>query len=50
MFEKLIKHESFPVGLDLTVSAHSRLTLSNDIAERRTSNLLSQRSGNLKNF
>ena len=37
-----MKPESFMVGLSLTVSAQSRSTLSNAIAEHRTSILLSQ--------
>ena len=43
-----MKPESFMVGLYLKVSAHTRSNLYNAIAEHRTSNILSQRSGHLK--
>ena len=45
-----MKTESFPVGLSLTVSSHTRSTLSNTIAEQLISKLLSQRSVQLKYF
>ena len=47
VFKSVIKSESFPVGLALTFSAHSRSILSKAIFEHRTSKLFARRSGHL---
>ena len=48
MFVQVIKPASFQVVFDLSVSAHTRLALSNVIAMHRTSELLYRRSGHLR--